>query len=159
MVVGRIILFLTRFLQIALVHIERHPAHDIGQGGLGEDVGDRIAHTEVGRYGSVEDTLGFAFGTEDGENIGGRAADIDTDRFDIHFIGDALDDEADRAGSRHDGGIGPFHQLAISGRLRHDMLHEQVVDLLAGRKQVFAFENRTEIIDYIERYFFLQANP
>ena len=34
------------------------------------------------------------------------------------------------------------HQLLVAGRLRHDVFHEQVVDLVTGRTEVLALHDR-----------------
>jgi hypothetical protein len=65
-------------------------------------------------------------------------------------FGDGLHDDADRRRGRHDGRAGHLDQFLIAGSLLHDMFEEQVVDFVAGRRKVFAFEHRPDIVGKIQ---------
>jgi hypothetical protein len=139
--------------QLGGVERERHPALDRRQPGLGQHVGHRVRHAEVGRHGAVEDAV------EDAEHVGGGAADVDADHVDLVALGQRRDDEAHRARGRHDRRVGPAHQLAVARRLGHHVLHEHVVDGVAGRRQVLGLERRPQVVDELQRDPALEDGP
>src|SRR5262249_47759884 len=93
---------------------EGKPASNVFDFGLGEHVADGIGHAQVGGDGSVEDAA------EDGEDVGGRAADVHAEDVDAALGGDGLHDLADGVGGGHNAGAGPGGEFAITGRLLHD---------------------------------------
>ena len=87
--------------QFPLVAVVGHPAQDHRQRRFGEDVRDRIAHPQIRAHRAVERPV------EDAEDVGCRAADIDSHRVDPLQRGDRLEDVAHCTGGRHDRSIGP----------------------------------------------------
>ena len=127
--------------QVTFVHIKRHPTHHILQTGFGEDIGDRVAHSQIGGYRAVENTL------EHREYISGCTADIDADHLDVLQVSDGLHNRTDRTRGGHDRRISPRHQFLVPGCLLHHMFQEQVMDRLAGGQQVFPFQHRSQVVD------------
>ena len=126
--------------QVLLVDRERHPAHDVVEAGFGQHVRNAVAHPQVGGHGPVEDAL------EDGKHVGRRAADVHADQVDPLLLRDGLHDEAHRGRRRHDRRAGPRNQLLVARRLGHDVLEEQIVDLVAGGREVLLFQRRPQVL-------------
>src|SRR5690606_9467951 len=104
--------------QLGLVQLEGHPALDVAYARLGQHIGHRVAHAQVGRDRAVENAA------EHREHVGGGAADVHAHHVHAVALGQRLDDEAHGAWRGHDGHVGPGHELAVARRLRHDVLHE-----------------------------------
>ena len=134
-------LVLDSVAQVPLLNGDGHPPHDVGQPGFGQDVGDGVAHPQVGRHRAIE-----VF-TEHTEDVGGGPTDIHPYGIDAGFIGHPFENGSDRSRSGHDVGVDPFHQPGVAGRLLHDVLQEQVVDALAGGQQDFFFQGWAQVID------------
>ena len=131
--------------QIGRVEMERHPAQDRRQPRLEQHVRDRVAHAEVGADGAIENAA------KDREHVGGGPADVDADDRAPGLGGHGLDHQAHRGRRRHDRRVGPLHELRVAGRLRHHVLHEEVVDALARRPEVLALEHRPQVLDGLQR--------
>ena len=127
--------------QLALVHVDVHPAQHLVEPRLRAHVRDRVAHPEVRAHRAVEGAV------EHAENIGGRAADVDAHGVEAVARGDALQDVADGARRRHDRRVAPRDQLVVAGRVRHHMLEEDIVDLVARGPEVLPLERRTQVVD------------
>ena len=130
--------------QVPLFHGKGHPPHDVGQSGFGQDVGDGIAHPQIGRYRAVEVL------PEHAEDIGGGPPDIDPHGIDPGFIGHPLEDGAHRCRRGQDIGVDPFHQPGVAGRLLHDVLQKQVMDPFTGGQEDFFLQRGAQVVDDAE---------
>ena len=102
------------------------PTEDGGQRRFGADVGDGVAHSQVGAHGAVEGAV------EDAEDVGRGPADVHADHVDPLLFGDPLQDVPHRPRGGHDGGVGPLDQPVVAGSMRHDVFQKEVMDLVPG---------------------------
>ena len=145
--------------QLTFVDVKGYPAHDVVQSGGGQNVGDTVAHAEVGAHSAVEDMV---FGKH-GKDVCSGAADVHAQHFDVFFAGDGLHDISHGCGSGHDGHVFmvwaacPFHQFVVAGRLFHHVFHKEVVDLVTCRAQVFRLQFGADIFGDDQVNFVLES--
>ncbi len=119
----------------------RQPPQDVVGPGFGQHVRDAVAHAEVGAHGAVEHAA------EDAEYVCGGAADVHADEVDPFSLRYAFHDAADSRRGGHDGGAGPLHEFFVAGGVGHDVLEEELLDVLAGRAEIFLLEAGPDVLD------------
>ena len=62
------------------------------------------------------------------------------------LLGDGLHNQADRGWRGHDGSARPLNQPAVSRRLRHDVLEEEIVDLGARGHEILPLHRRSQVL-------------
>ncbi len=149
-------LVLDSVAEITHFDVKGYPTEDVFQSCFSEDIGDAVAHAEVGTDSSVKNCFCFSV-LKNRENVGRCTADIDPDDCDVLLGSDSLDDLADCPRRRHNGGIRPINEFSVAGRVCHDVFEELILNLMASWHEVFTFQNRTEVVYHLQCHYILQS--
>ena len=129
------------------VDLEWQPSGDILNSGFFKHVTNRIAHAQVGRYGSVVNPFATGSTFKHRENVGRGSADVHTENVDAFLNGVLFQQLANGVWCRHNFEARPIQQSRIARSLLHDVLEEHLVNLFTSWTEVLGVQSWSQVVD------------